>query len=95
MGTAHGVASGVVVDTHVKRLAFRIGLTNETSPERVELDLMALFPRREWIVLSHRLILHGRAVCTARSPNCPSCTLARRCARQGVAGLTDRGTALR
>ncbi len=86
LGTAFGIASGVVVDTHVKRLAYRLGLTEETEPERVERDLMAVLPRREWIAFSHRLILHGRRTCVAVRPRCGACELARMCPRRGVAG---------
>lgn len=86
LGTAFGIASGVVVDTHVKRLAYRIGLTEATDPEAVERDLMAAVPRREWIALSHRLIQHGRAVCRARGPRCTSCGLQALCGRRGLSG---------
>lgn len=84
LGTAFGIASGVVVDTHVKRLAYRMGLTDQRDPVPIERDLMNLFPRRDWIELSHRLILHGRAVCVARKPRCIACTIAPACARIGV-----------
>ena len=67
LGTAYGIASGVVVDTHVKRLAFRLGLTTHKLPERIERDLMAVVPRGEWVDLSHRLIHHGRQVCLAQA----------------------------
>lgn len=75
LGTAFGINEGVVVDTHVQRLAQRMGLTKEHDPVKVEQDLMGLFPREEWTDLSHRLILHGRQVCNARLPRCEACVL--------------------
>jgi endonuclease-3 len=85
MGNAFAVASGVVVDTHVKRLAARLGLTTKTDPGVIEHELAALTPRKEWIDLSHRLIDHGRAVCGALRPDCPRCALRPICPRVGVA----------
>jgi len=84
LGNAFGVASGVVVDTHVGRISRRLGLSAQKNPEKVEEDLMGLFPKKEWIVLSHRMIRHGRLVCTARSPKCDDCPLADICPRIGV-----------
>jgi len=84
LGTAFGLASGVVVDTHVKRVAFRLGLTANTDPERIERDLMAILPRAEWVVFSHRVILHGRQLCLARKPWCGKCPLASFCPKVGV-----------
>lgn len=75
MGNAYGIVEGVVVDTHVGRLARRIGLTTSEDPVRVEQDLMALVPQKDWLPLSHMLIYHGRAVCQARRPLCEQCTL--------------------
>jgi len=75
LGTWFGKNEGVVVDTHVGRLSRRMGLTRETDPVKVERGLMKLFPREEWTDLSHRLILHGRAVCTARAPACDHCVV--------------------
>lgn len=75
LGEIYGVAEGVVVDTHVKRLSQRLELTTETTPTKIEGDLMELVPRDEWIEISHLLIFHGRRVCDARNPDCPSCTL--------------------
>jgi endonuclease-3 len=86
LGTAFGIASGIVVDTHVKRLARRLGLTSRTAPEQIERELMAVVPRKEWVDLSHRLIQHGRRVCLARRPRCDVCTLAAICPKIGVAG---------
>ena len=84
LGTAWGLATGVVVDTHVSRLSQRLGLTRERNAEKIERDLMALFPPSSWIDLSHRLILHGRRVCQARKPACDRCSLAAICPRISV-----------
>ena len=84
LGTAFGVTSGVVVDTHVFRISRRLGLTQARTPEKVEQDLMALIPAREWINFSHRLIHHGRRVCSARSPQCSFCALEPHCRKVGV-----------
>ncbi len=84
LGTWFGKAEGFVVDTHVKRLAFRLGFTEHTDPVKVERDLMAAFPRDEWTFLGHAIILHGRQVCDARKPNCDECSLRPLCPRQGV-----------
>ncbi len=75
LGNAFGKNEGVVVDTHVGRLARRLGLSDQTNPEKVEQDLMTLFPRREWTLVPHLFIQHGRAICTARNPNCSACFL--------------------
>jgi endonuclease-3 len=75
LGVAFGIADGIVVDTHVKRLAQRLGLTGETNPDKIEQDLMALVPREDWIDIAQRLIFHGRRVCHARKPDCPNCVL--------------------
>ena len=79
LGNAFGVNVGVVVDTHVGRLAVRLGLTKETDPVKVERTLMALFPSQNWTLLSHLLIWHGRRVCDAKKPRCSQCTLADIC----------------
>lgn len=84
MGTAFGLPSGVVVDTHVKRISYRLGLTDSTDPVAIERDLIAIVPRKEWIALSHRLILHGRATCFARKPACSRCEMATFCPKRGV-----------
>jgi endonuclease-3 len=84
LGTAFGLANGVVVDTHVARLARRLGLSAEDDPEKIERDLMKLFPPTDWVELGHRLILHGRRVCHARRPACDRCPLAALCPRIGV-----------
>jgi endonuclease-3 len=69
------IAEGITVDTHVKRLAKRLGLTAESDPVKVERDLMALIPREHWLDISHLLIFHGRRVCHARRPDCAHCSL--------------------
>ena len=79
LGNALGINEGVVVDTHVQRLAARLGLTTETDPEKIERVLMGLFPRDRWTLLSHLLIWHGRRVCDARRPRCHECTLVAIC----------------
>ena len=73
LGTAYVKAEGVVVDTHMKRVAYRLSLTDEEDPVKVERDLMRLWPRKDWTLLSHTLIFHGRKVCAARRPGCPRC----------------------
>ncbi|MBQ6107169.1 MAG: endonuclease III [Thermoguttaceae bacterium] len=73
LGTFWGIADGVVVDTHVLRLAQRMGLSEETTPEKVEQDLMRIVPQDKWVKISHQLILHGRNVCMARNPQCEKC----------------------
>lgn len=75
LGTCFGIAEGIVVDTHVKRLSFRIGFTSEVSPEKVESDLMRIVPGKDWINISHLLILHGRNRCKARKPDCENCEI--------------------
>jgi endonuclease III len=79
LGNAYGVASGVVVDTHVARLSERLGLTREKTPEKIERDLTALVPKSDWILFPHLLIAHGRKVCKARGPLCGECVLAKLC----------------
>ena len=87
LGNAFRIASGVVVDTHVKRLAFRLGLTARTEPEVIERELNGLLPKKHWIDFSHRLIAHGRAVCDALRPRCPACPLRELCPRHGLPPL--------
>jgi endonuclease-3 len=79
LGSWYGTAVGVVVDTHVMRLSRRLELTKETSPEKVERNLMKIIPQERWIAFSHELIHHGRQVCLARKPKCVDCTLERIC----------------
>ncbi len=75
LGTAYGIASGIVVDTHVLRLSERLDLTRNEDPKKVEQDLMAVIPQNKWIKFSHQLIWHGRRVCAARKPKCSECNL--------------------
>lgn len=75
MGTAFKVASGVVVDTHVKRIAKKLGLTKQEDPVKVEQDLVKIIPRKDWIWFSHAIITHGRQICKAIHPQCPVCPL--------------------
>ena len=79
LGNAFGIDEGVVVDTHVGRLSRRLSLTEEKDPVKVEKDLMALVPKADWTLWAHLLILHGRAVCKARKPDCGSCLIAPLC----------------
>lgn len=79
LGTAYGIASGIVVDTHVKRLSDRLGMTNETDPVAIERDLIELIPRDRWVDFGHQLIWHGRRVCAAKKPACDRCSLAPIC----------------
>jgi endonuclease-3 len=83
LGTAYGVPS-IVVDTHVRRVANRLGLSAEDDPTKIEADLQTLLPPASWTHFTHRLIHHGRRVCHARKPRCPECLLARWCPRIGV-----------
>jgi endonuclease-3 len=79
LGTAYGIASGVVVDTHVQRLSQRLDLTRNEDPKKIEQDLMAIIPQNKWIQFSHQLIWHGRRVCIARKPKCAECNLEKIC----------------
>lgn len=75
LGTAFGITSGVVVDTHVMRLSQRLDLTRHQDPKKIEQDLMSVIPQNKWIIFSHQLIWHGRRVCVARKPKCIDCNL--------------------
>jgi endonuclease III len=88
LGNAFGIASGVVVDTHVSRLSQRLGLTVNKTAEKIESDLAQIFPQRFWIMLPHWLIYHGRQICVARKPRCSICVLNDVCPKVGV---TDMG----
>ncbi len=79
LGNAFGLAEGVVVDTHVARISKLLGLTREKDPVKIEKDLMKILPQDEWIDWSHMIILHGRAICRARKPDCPNCPLTDLC----------------
>jgi endonuclease III len=84
LGTAYGKAEGVVVDTHMKRVTYRLGLTDEEDPVKVEKDLMACVPRKDWIFWGHAVVWHGRRLCKALSPDCPACPLRSFCPKRGV-----------
>ena len=84
LGTAFQISSGVVVDTHVRRLSNRLNFTYSENPEKIEKDLCYLLPKKEWIYFSHALILHGREVCKARVPRCNTCFLEEFCPKRGV-----------
>jgi endonuclease-3 len=92
LGTAYGIASGVVVDTHISRLSYRLGLTRETDPVKIERDLMKVIPQEDWIFSGHAIVWHGRRVCYARKPNCPGCVLQDICPKRGV--VQSKGTDL-
>ena len=87
LGTAFGIPSGVVVDTHVKRICNLLGLTKRKNPDQIERDLIEIIPRKEWINFSHRLIHHGRRICIARRPECARCPLLKNCLRVGLPPL--------
>lgn len=87
MGNAFGIVSGVVVDTHVKRLSYRLGLTERTDPVQIEQELNTLLPQSAWVDFSHRLIEHGRKFCIAQRPKCLTCELFAICTRRGLPAL--------
>jgi endonuclease-3 len=89
MGNAFGIASGVVVDTHVSRLSQRLGLTTEKTPEKIERDLEQLLPKKTWIMFPHWMIYHGRKVCDARKPKCGECVLADICPSRVDYGVNE------
>lgn len=84
LGTAFGMPTGVVVDTHVGRLSRRLGLTTQTDAVKVERDLMEILPKKSWIDFSHRMIHHGRAICNARKPKCDACSMRKFCPQVDV-----------
>lgn len=84
LGNAFGIAAGVVVDTHVSRLSQRLGLTKNTTPQKIEIDLQKLVQKKEWIMFPHWLIWHGRQICIAQKPKCPECVLADICPSRRV-----------
>jgi endonuclease-3 len=84
LGTAFGLATGVVVDTHVTRVSRRLGLTTQKDPVKIEQDLMQLIAKSEWVAFSHRMIHHGRRICAARKPRCEECPMRSFCPRIGV-----------
>ena len=84
LGNAYGVVEGIAVDTHVRRLSYRLGLTENTDPEKIEQNLMKIVPRSDWFVFPYLLQTHGRKICLARSPRCPVCFLKDICPKKGV-----------
>lgn len=84
LGNAYGITSGIVVDTHVARLSLRFGWTQALDPVRIELDLQKIINFKDWILISHLLIWHGRRICRARNPNCATCFLFDRCPKKTV-----------
>ena len=84
LGTWYEIPSGVVVDTHVKRISALLGLTEAKNPDIIERDLIEVLPKKEWIKYSHRIILHGRKTCIARRPQCSACVLLTECPRVGL-----------
>jgi endonuclease III len=86
MGNAFGIAEGIAVDTHVTRLSGRLAFSENLEPEKIEQDLMQLAPKEEWVLVSHRLILHGRAICQAKKPRCSECDVAEYCPSAGMPG---------
>lgn len=86
LGAAFGIQSGIVVDTHVMRLANRMGLTKQADAVKIERDLMVLVPQSDWYDFSNTMILHGRRVCDARNPECPECTVRLYCPSRGKFG---------
>lgn len=91
LGNAFGIASGVVVDTHVGRLSQRLGLTEQTGAEKIEQDLQTLVPQKDWVLFPHLLIFHGRQICNARKPKCLECVLADTCPSYAI--FVNNGTA--
>jgi len=92
LGTAYGMATGVVVDTHVSRLSRRLGLTENKDAVKIERDLMDLLPKKEWVDFAHRMIHHGRQVCTARKPKCSECSMEKICPKVGVENVITKST---
>jgi endonuclease III len=93
LGNAFQINVGIVVDTHVARLSFRLGLTKETTPEKIEQALIPLVPRDQWTLFSHLLIWHGRRRCFARKPDCLNCEVRLLCPRIGVTSVASAKTA--
>ena len=93
LGNAFGIASGVVVDTHVERLSQRLGLTKNKTPDKIERDLEKLVPKKDWVMFSHWLIFHGRQICQARKPKCTECVLGDICPSYKLFVKADRSAA--
>ncbi len=84
LGNAFGIVEGIAVDTHMRRVNFRLGLTEQTDPEKIEQDLMALLPKEKWFNYTYLIIEHGRAICDAKKPLCRECPLNKLCPKNGV-----------
>lgn len=84
LGNAHEIFDGIAVDTHVKRLSYRLGLTSNKKPKKIEQDLMELLPKEKWFKFTYLLIEHGRKTCKARKPQCPDCILKQICPQKGI-----------
>lgn len=84
MGTAFGIPTGIVVDTHVDRLATRMGLSSEKNRDKIEQDLMKIVPKNKWIQFSFAMITHGRQICNAKNPLCTECFLYKICPQIGI-----------
>jgi len=93
LGNAFGIASGVVVDTHVERLSQRLGLTKNKTPDKIERDLEKLVPKKDWVMFPHWLIFHGRQICQARKPKCTECVLGDICPSYKLFVKADRSAA--
>jgi endonuclease-3 len=79
LSSGYGIAEGIAVDTHVKRLSGRLGLSRQSDPEKIEKDLLKLVPKRDWLDFNYMLVNHGRKICQARKPRCPECPLVKLC----------------
>jgi endonuclease-3 len=90
LGGAYGINSGIVVDTHVGRLAIRMGLTKQDDPDKIERDLMGLVSQKDWYDFSNMMILHGRQVCDARKPDCPECVVGKLCPSENKLSDSDK-----
>jgi len=88
LGNFFGKAEGIVVDTHVYRLSQRLGFTKQSTPEKIEQDLMNIIPKKDWIAIGNLLILHGREICQARKPSCPECVVNELCPSAGIFMVT-------
>ncbi len=84
LGNAYGIVEGIAIDTHMRRVNFRLGLTKNTDPEKIEKDLMQILPKDKWFKFTYLIIEHGRAVCKAPVPSCSKCVLFKTCPRNGV-----------
>lgn len=84
LGNAYGIVEGIVVDTHCKRVSYRLGLTSSTVPEKSEKELMRIIPRKDWFIYGYLAIAHGRAICKAPTPLCSKCVLKRICLKKGI-----------